>query len=151
MSSLVQLRGLQAMDKLYGNCECNKVTFNITNEITYFSHCHCSQCRKCHGSAFGSYIEIDKLSFKYISGDNNLKTYSSSKLCRRVFCKNCGSNIMFVNKNIPDKYYVSIGLINGNPKLPEAEHIFVGSKASWYKICDDLKQYKEYPTNNNNE
>ena len=151
MSSLVKLRGLQEMDKLYGNCECKKVTFNITDEITYFSHCHCSQCRRCHGSAFGSYIEVGKSSFKYISGDNNLKTYSSSKLCRRVFCKNCGSNIMFVNKNIPDKYYVSIGLIDGNPMLPEAEHIFVGSKASWYKICDDLKQYKEYPNNNNNE
>tara|TARA_B100000214_G_C23651548_1_gene483168 strand:- start:151 stop:567 length:417 start_codon:yes stop_codon:yes gene_type:complete len=136
------------MDKLNGHCECRKVEFNHSKEITYFSHCHCSQCRRCHGSAFGSYIEVDKSSFEYTSGDNNLKTYSSSKLCERVFCMNCGSNIMFINKNIPDKYYVSIGLINGNLQLPKAHHIFVGSKASWYKIDDDLEQHQEYPTNN---
>ena len=58
---------------------------------------------------------------------------------------------MFINKAIPDKYYVSIGVINGNPKLPEAHHICVGSKASWDNNSDGLKQYEEYPINNNNE
>ena len=139
------------MDKLSGNCECKKVAFTLSKEITYFSHCHCSQCRRCHGSAFGSYVEIERSSFEYTSGVNNIKIYPSSKLCERVFCKDCGSNIMFINKAIPDKYYVSIGVINGNPKLPEAHHIFVGSKASWDKINDGLKQYEEYPINNNNE
>jgi len=139
------------MDKLDGNCECKKVAFTLSTEITYFSHCHCSQCRRCHGSAFGSYVEIERSSFEYTSGGNNIKIFLSSNLCERIFCKDCGSNILFINKKIPDKYYVSIGVINGNPKLPEAHHIFVGSKASWDKIDDGLKQYEEYPINSNNE
>ena len=31
------------MDKLNGNCECKKISFEITQKIKYFSHCHCSQ------------------------------------------------------------------------------------------------------------
>tara|TARA_B100001250_G_scaffold48491_1_gene37929 strand:+ start:345 stop:764 length:420 start_codon:yes stop_codon:yes gene_type:complete len=139
------------MNKFDGNCECKKVSFEIAQEIKYFSHCHCSQCRKSHGSAFGSFIEVDKSCFKYNSGTKNIKSYSSSELCKRIFCQSCGSNIMFLDETNPDKYYVSVGAINGNPKLPKAHHVFVGSKASWYDIKDNLKQHLEYPRGYKNE
>ena len=113
------------MVKLKGNCECKKVSFEINQEIKYFSHCHCSQCRRSHGSAFGSFIEVDSSSFKYNSGKKNIKSYSSSELCKRLFCENCGSNIMFFDGSKPDKYYVSVGALSGNPKLPKAHHVFV--------------------------
>ena len=45
------------MNKLSGNCECKRISFDIFQEIKYFSHCHCSQCRRSHGSAFASFIE----------------------------------------------------------------------------------------------
>ena len=37
------------------------------------------------------------------------------------------------------------GLDDPPPMLPQA-HIFVGSKAPWYEITDDLPRYEEYPT-----
>jgi len=133
------------MNNLTGHCECKKISFAINQEIKYFSHCHCSQCRRCHGSAFASFIEVEQSSFKYNSGVENIKSYTSSKQCLRLFCEFCGSNIMFFDKDKPEKYYVSAGTINGNITLPEAHHVFVGSKASWYDINDDLKQHLEYP------
>ena len=32
------------------------------------------------------------------------------------------------------------------PNLPPSKHIFVGSKAPWFEITDELPQYDEYPT-----
>lgn len=52
---------------------------------------------------------------------------------------------MFVNDHITDRCYVALGLIDGDPELPKAEHIFVESKAPWHEINDDLKQYDEEP------
>ena len=52
---------------------------------------------------------------------------------------------MFLDKDKPEKYYVSAGTLSGNISLPEAHHVFVGSKASWYDIDDGLKQHLEYP------
>tara|TARA_B100000676_G_scaffold199851_1_gene196385 strand:- start:300 stop:719 length:420 start_codon:yes stop_codon:yes gene_type:complete len=139
------------MNKFNGNCECKKISFDILQEIKYFSHCHCSQCRRSHGSAFASFIEVDKSCFKYISGKENLKSYTSSEQCKRIFCSICGSNIMFIDETKSNKYYVSAGAINGNPKLPSAHHVFVGSKASWYEIHDDLKQHYTLPSSYKNE
>ncbi len=134
------------MHKIKGNCECKKISFEITQEIKYFSHCHCSQCRRCHGSAFATFIEVEKSFFKYDSDIKYLKSYASSKDCQRIFCQICGSNIMFLHKSKPEKYYVSAGVLNGDLSLPEAHHVFVGSKANWYDITDNLKQHQEYPS-----
>ena len=134
------------MHKIKGNCECKKISFEITQEIKYFSHCHCSQCRRCNGSAFATFIEVEKSFFKYDSDIKYLKSYASSKDCQRIFCQICGSNIMFLHKSKPEKYYVSAGVLNGDLSLPEAHHVFVGSKANWYDITDNLKQHQEYPS-----
>ena len=61
------------MNKLEGHCECKKVSFEINQKIKYFSHCHCSQCRRTHGAAFGSFVEVDKSNFKYSSGEEYIK------------------------------------------------------------------------------
>jgi hypothetical protein len=62
-----------------------------------------------------------------------------------VFCGNCGSNILVGLEGEPDVLYLSMGAVDGNPSLPEAYHIFVGSKAPWHEIADDLVQYDEAP------
>ena len=145
------MRTLLKMNRLSGNCECRKVSFEINQEINYFSYCHCSQCRRSHGSAFASFIEVEKSFFNYKSGIQNTKTYASSQDCERVFCEICGSNIMFFNKNKSEKYYISVGAINGDISLPEAHHVYVGSKASWYEINDNLKQHDTLPKSYKNE
>jgi hypothetical protein len=32
------------------------------------------------------------------------------------------------------------------PGIQPTKHIFVGSRASWFEITDDLPQFDEYPT-----
>ncbi len=41
--------------------------------------------------------------------------------------------------------WVSLGTITGDPELRPEAHIFVGSKARWYEITDDLPQFDEWP------
>ena len=33
-----------------------------------------------------------------------------------------------------------------SPSIRPTKHIFVGSKAPWFEITDDLPQFDEYPT-----
>jgi hypothetical protein len=37
------------------------------------------------------------------------------------------------------------GTLIDEPALKPTAHIYVGSKASWYEILDDLRQYDEHP------
>jgi hypothetical protein len=53
----------------------------------------------------------------------------------------CGSNILVDLPADPDSLYVCMGVVDGNPPHPPAYHIYVGSKAPWHEITDDLPQY----------
>ena len=46
----------------------------------------------------------------------------------------------------PDTYYIAMGTIDGDPNLPTAYHIFVGSKAPWYKFHDTSERFDEFPS-----
>jgi len=127
-----------------GHCECKRVSYQADCEISNFSHCHCSQCRRLHGAAYATFADVKADKFEYLSGEEDIKSYHSSDDHERVFCGNCGSNILVKVDGYPDYLYLSMSAVDGNPNHPEAYHIFVGSKASWHEITDDLPQYDEF-------
>lgn len=128
-----------------GHCECNAVKFEIDGNINDYSHCHCSQCRRLHGAAYATFAGVNASEFSYASGADSVSTYLSSSKNTRAFCGICGSNISVASNLEPDMLYVSMSAIDGDPDLPTGYHIFVGSKAPWHEILDDLKQYDTEP------
>lgn len=128
---------------IQGHCECRRVRFAVDSEINDFSHCHCSQCRRLHGAAYATFAGVDRDAFRYVSGEAEVRKYSSSSSHERVFCGHCGSNIMVSTDDEPGVIYLSMSTVEGNPPCPPGYHIFVGSKAPWHEILDDLPRYEE--------
>lgn len=128
-----------------GHCECGRIRFEVGGNIKDFSHCHCSQCRRLHGAAYATFAGVERDKFRYLSGKSDTKTYASSDTHERVFCAGCGSNIMVALDEEPDMLYVSMSAIDGDPPRPRGYHIYVGSKAPWHDINDNLEQYEEAP------
>jgi len=128
-----------------GYCECRRVQFEVDSEIEDYSHCHCSQCRRMHGAAFATFAGVARKGFHFVSGEDALTNYESSPSHDRVFCSVCGSNIYVTLDAEPDFLYLSMGAIEGDPPRPPGYHIYVGSKAPWHEIADDLPCYEEDP------
>ena len=57
-------------------------------------------------------------------------------------CAQCGSLLYSV---VRDGAYVhvALGSLTDAPTLRPTEHIFVGSKAPWFELTDDLPRYEE--------
>ncbi len=129
---------------LRGACLCGAVTYQVTGPFNMMVHCHCSMCRKHHGSAFATFVGAPLMGFKWLSGQDQLVTYASSEKGRRAFCRQCGS---VAPSLIPDMDLAMLpaGNLEGDPEVRPQSHIFVGSKAPWYTITDDLPQHEEYP------
>ncbi len=128
-----------------GRCECAKVRYEVKAELTEFCHCHCSICRRIHGAAFATWGEVPRDKFKYLSGENQLRIYSYSDRSDSIFCSNCGSTVVVDFKTAVDKLYITMGTVDGDVKFPPGFHQFVGSKAPWFEICDDLPQHHGWP------
>jgi hypothetical protein len=60
-------------------------------------------------------------------------------------CGTCGSFLFSVVRD--GRYvHVAMGSLVDAPAIRPTEHIFVGSKAPWFEITDDLPQFEEYAT-----
>jgi lactoylglutathione lyase len=58
-------------------------------------------------------------------------------------CASCGSLLFSVVRD-GEYVHVALGSLVDAPTLPANKHIFVGSKARWFEITDDLPQFEEH-------
>ena len=58
-------------------------------------------------------------------------------------CGVCGSLLYSVVRN-GEYVHVALGSLEDEPSIRLTEHIFVGSKAPWFDVTDDLPQNDEY-------
>ena len=126
---------------LAGSCLCGAVQYQVRDEFRYAMNCHCSQCRRATGSAFKPFagIEHDKLALT--KGAKNLTIYGEADN-HDACCKSCGSLLYSV---VRDGAYVhvTLGTLVDDPTIRPTRHIYVGSKAPWFTITDDLPQHDE--------
>ncbi len=123
-----------------GKCLCGRITWQIMGKPSAAYHCHCSMCRKAHGTAFASYYFMAAENFRWTNSPDSVMRFASSPRITRAFCKTCGSVV-------PDQYgnnvYVPAGCHDHGPMVDA--HIFVGSKAAWFDITDGLPCHDQYP------
>ena len=130
---------------LKGSCLCGDITYEIVGPVGKSLYCHCSMCRKWHGSAFRTRLAVPKSSFRIIRGKELLVEYRSSADTIRRFCRVCGSSMMNSWDPEPNNYGLAMGTLVDDPGVRPSCHVFVGSKAPWYEITDSLPQYQEFP------
>jgi hypothetical protein len=126
-----------------GGCLCGSVRYEVRGAVGRVSHCHCSMCRKAHGAAFATYGRVQRSEFTLVSGAGDVASYSSSPGVTRTFCRQCGSNLQFISEKRPTTLSLALGTLDDDPEVQGSLHIFVGSKAPWFEITDDLPQHAE--------
>ena len=129
---------------LRGSCLCGGVRFEIDRVLAMHS-CHCSLCRKAHGSAFRAAATVKLDAFRLVAGQELIQTYQASPDgYRATFCRVCGSNAPFASLQY-GKAFVPAGLLDDDPGVRPSFHCFVGSKAPWWEITDDARQFEKWP------
>ena len=73
------------------SCLCGSTVWEAEGPFQLMSHCHCSMCRKSHGSAFATYLAGRADAFRWVAGESQRVRYESSPGFHRPFCPRCGS------------------------------------------------------------
>jgi hypothetical protein len=127
-----------------GSCFCGTVRYQADGPFSSMTSCHCSMCRKHHGAAFATYVSASLEGFRWVRGEDALLRYQSSPQGVRNSCGVCGSTVPMASET-PALALLPAGPLEGDPGIRPQAHIFVGSKAPWYTITDDVPQHEEYP------
>ncbi len=95
------------------------------------------------GSAFLPWGEIEPRKLRVTHGEKSLIVTGD---CNGHHAKRCGQCFSLLYwTGYEGRIRVPYGSLVDEPNLKPTAHMFVGSKAPWYEILDDLPQHDEYP------
>jgi hypothetical protein len=129
---------------LRGSCFCRAVQYEVPDEFRYALDCHCSNCRRTTGAAFKPFAGIERQKLRTTSGADQLLIYGEDN-SNDTHCKLCGSLVFSVVRE-GAFVHVPLGTLLDPPSTRPSAHIFVGSKARWFEITDELPQFEEFPS-----
>jgi hypothetical protein len=120
-----------------GSCLCGDVGWEIDVAPGWMTHCHCSRCRKAHGTAFSTFVGVPARAFRWTRGESGVREFASSDVLTRTFCARCGTKLPVRWR---DEFQLPAATLDGALGVRPGKHIFVGSKAPWHEIRDSLPQ-----------
>ncbi len=127
---------------LAGSCRCGAVRYEVPDAFLYAANCHCSECRAATGSAFKPFAGIEREKLTITQGLDDVAVFGEDDL-NDTRCGACGCFLFSVVRE-GAFVHVAMGSLVDAPTIRPTEHIFVGSKAQWFEITDDLPQSDEY-------
>jgi hypothetical protein len=69
--------------------------------------------------------------------------YRSSPKAERLFCPNCGTQLVFRAFAEPDHLDVTLASLDNPESVRPTHHIWTASRIGWFEVADDLPRYPE--------
>lgn len=130
-----------------GSCLCGAVAYEYDGEPERMLHCHCSRCRRANSAVHSTLLFVSDDAFRWLTGEEQVDKYEiqDAVVMGSAFCRTCGSQMP---RELGERGVLLIpaGSLDTDPGVRPSSHIFVGSKAVWVDIHDQIPQFAEYPT-----
>lgn len=128
---------------LQGGCHCGAVRYEMSDEVTHHSLCHCRDCRVCAGAPVVSWAAVRREALK-VKGE--VQTYRSSEDAVRSFCGRCGTGLFYVNEAVlPGLVDVQTATLDDPGALPVQLHVQVADRIGWMETAHELPEFERYP------
>jgi hypothetical protein len=122
---------------LQGSCQCGGVRFELPDELSNMTFCHCATCKKISGGVGTANARVRTESIRLVAGEDLVRTYQPEEGSAKTFCSECGSNLF--GGGWPESEFSSVRLsaIDTGFDTRPRSHIYVRSLAPWETLPDD--------------
>lgn len=93
-------------------CACGQASITVKGQPTLLGICHCNNCKRRTGSAFGISAYFDRAAVAEQHGKTRVYAFHHKSQCHdqeRHFCEDCGTTLYWFISTLPDK----IGIAGG--------------------------------------
>lgn len=127
---------------LTGGCQCGHIRYELAGEPLALVVCHCKECQRQSGSAFGMSLAVARGAFQLRSGA--LKSFEvkcdSGRLKTCAFCPECGTRIYHQTQG---GMSIKAGTLDDTASLKPDSHYWTMRKQPWVAIPDGVRQFTD--------
>ncbi len=131
-----------------GGCQCGALRYQIVAAPLMIYACHCTNCQRIAGSAFGLSVTLTEDSLVFTAGEPREVRWRSDAGNERygTYCGDCGCRIAHGQK--PSNGFLSLraGTFDDASWVAPAAHTWTNSAQPWFKFGADDILWGEQPT-----
>jgi len=120
-------------------CNCGQLRLTCEGEPARISMCHCLECQRRTGAAFGIQAWFEKRQITSISGRSTefKRVADSGKYVTLRFCPVCGSTVYWEAELFPGLIAVAVGAF-ADPAFPAPQHsVWERRRHHWVEMSSD--------------
>jgi hypothetical protein len=124
-------------------CSCGQLSVAVEGEPVRISMCHCLECQKRTGSAFGIQARWPAAAVTTAGRTSEYtRTGDSGGKATMRFCPDCGSLVWWEADGIPGFVTVAVGAF-ADPAFPAPNVSVYGErKHKWLELPDSIEQHE---------
>jgi hypothetical protein len=129
-----------------GTCACGQASITVDALPSMHGVCHCTNCKRRTGSAFGISAYFDRTAVVQQRGET--KTYTFHHTAQnhdqeRHFCSHCGTTLFWFVSSVPEKIGIAGGCF-ADAGLPEPSYSVTDRKReSWVSLPQHWEVYAD--------
>jgi hypothetical protein len=129
---------------LTGACGCGTVRFEVGEPFVAALYCHCTRCQRRTGTAASANATAHAASFRVLSGEEHIRSWTPETGAAKFFCTECGSALFSRSADTPEFVGVRLGALDGDPEIRPSAHQYTAYAAVWEPIpADGLPRHPE--------
>jgi hypothetical protein len=120
-------------------CSCGQLHLTCEGEPVRISICHCLECQRRTGAAFGYQAQFEHRQITSISGDTRefKRSSDSGRSVTFRFCPVCGSTVYWQAERYPELISVAVGSFADPAFAAPAYAVWERSRHDWLEMLGD--------------
>lgn len=118
-------------------CCCGQLAIQVSGEPALYGICHCDNCKRRTGSAFGMSAYFEDTQGAMVSGKSEVSEIHGENEQVRSFCPDCGTTLFWKIASSPGQTGIAAGCFTADP-LPEPRlTVSTEDKYEWLSLPED--------------
>lgn len=127
-----------------GGCQCGAIRYELTGSPKAVALCHCRDCQRSAGAPAVAWAMFAESALTLTRGQP--KTINSSGTSMRSFCPECGTGLLFRNKDVlPGIVDIQSVTLDDPEALAPSVQIQTAERLSWMAHSHALPAFERFP------
>ena len=128
-----------------GRCACGAARYRAVGEPFRVSVCHCKECQRRTGSAFGIGCYFPRERVELASGRTTTfeRRSDAGRWVRFGFCATCGTTLLWQAEAVPHLVGIAAGTLDDTAWLVPKLHVWASSAQGWLKFPDGAEVHQQ--------